>query len=222
MYVLVPVRVTVTVSRPVSVLRSFVQKVPGVFKMGFFSAIADFFVAVFRFILGVITSIVEWCREHPKAAACIFALIVAVFLTWWVTKDYTTKAVWKEANVKIDYLSGEVKKANEETKRRDEKITRIGTQSKTEQDLLLADITSLKERTNKIVSDYEKKVAVERAKNKHVTITNPATQKPIDVEVTPAGEIVCGRFSDSYVETINALVDEANSPIRLKSEGALK
>lgn len=169
-------------------------------------AIKEFFTMVFA----AIARVLKWIRENPKKFGVIVLVAVSIATTFYLTRWYTTTKVWKEANVVIEVLRKEVEKANAETKKRDEKIEKIEKLSKEESDLFEADLKASKERVKKLIADYEKKLQQERDNNTIIVVTDPNSKKPIEVEINKDGEVVCSRFHNTFVDTVNKLVDEAN------------
>lgn len=179
------------------------------------TAILGFFSAVFKFLLGLATAIIDWVREHPRAFLEIIVALVLALMVYGVTKGETTKKVWAEANKIIAAQKVEVDKANAETAKRDAKIKEIEEHSKAAAEELSRQLIESEQKAKGIVSDYEKKLAAERA-NYHVIYVKDKDGKDVSVTVDQQGSVMCDKFSQTFFDTVNGLVTNSNSPLGLK------
>jgi hypothetical protein len=170
--------------------------------------IALFFGKLLSGFLALLGNIWEWCCTHPKAAIAIVVLVLSVGLAWHFGGVHQAN---KDA-VQITALKGEIKKANDETLARNAHIKKIEADSKVSADALDKKLAETKTAMANIVRGYEKKLADEKKKNRTVTLKVPETGKSVEVEINPAGQVVCSRVHDATFEMINDLVREANRP----------
>lgn len=183
-------------------------------------AIGKFFSAVLQFLLGIVTGVINWVREHPREAFIVVLAVLALVASNIETYKWATKKAHEQDAKTISTLrdslakaNGEVDKANTETKKRDEKIKQIEGDSKaaagkTEEALKAAD-----DKAKTIVSEYEKKLKEERGKYKVIYVKDNAGND-VPVNIDPQGKVVCERFSETFMDTTNKLVDNANSSLK--------
>jgi hypothetical protein len=162
---------------------------------------------IYKMVCAVVAGFIKWCREHPKTAIAVFVLVVSNALMW----HYGRVHQFKKDAVQITALKTEIKKANDETIARNTKIVQLETDSKKIADDASKSISESKRRMNATVQNYEKRLIAEHNKNQTVKVLDPTTQKSLNVEINPAGQVVCDRLHDSYIETINELVKEVNT-----------
>jgi hypothetical protein len=178
-------------------------------------AIGKFFSAVLKFILGIFTGLLNWAREHPREAV-IVAVSVALLIAsnYWMHGWATARAHAEDAKV-IAALQGEVKKANDEAKARDDKIKRIESESKTTAQAMETALKEQKDKAQEIVSEYKEKLKLEKEKYKVIYVKDKdGTEVPVSVDNT--GAVMCTKFSQSFFEAVNKLVDNANAPLTLR------
>lgn len=189
-------------------------------------AIVKFFSAVVQFVLGAVTGLINWVREHPKTAFVIVLSVLLLACTAIESYKWGSKKAHEEDAKTIATLRstleeqrGEVQKANFETNARDAKIAMLEADSRTAAgrttDMLLESATNA---TN-IVTEYEKKLAEERKKYKVIYVKDPTSGKDVPINFDTTGRVVCDRFSDSFKEAANKLVDNAN---KLTKQGETK
>lgn len=167
-----------------------------------------FFKSLLSGFLTLVGKIWEWCCEHPKAAAAIVILAISVVLSFHMGGVHQAK---KDA-VQIEALNGTIKHYADEAKARNDHIKQVEDDSKAAADVADKKLTETKAAMADIVRGYEKKLADEKKKNKVIVVKVPETGKNVEVEVNPAGQVVCGRVHDATFDNINDLVREANRP----------
>lgn len=184
-------------------------------------AIGKFFSELFQLFLGACSALMKWVREHPKAAAVIvFTVILMILTNAWTYQWAQERAFAQDAKV-IASLRNEVEKANEEARARDEKIKRIETQSKAAADETDRALTEAKQASKQIVTEYEKKLAAER-KNYRVVYVKDKDGKDTPVNIDQQGAVICDKFSQTFSDTVNKLIDNANKPLNLKTSTEVK
>lgn len=173
-------------------------------------AIGKFFSAVLQFILGIFTGIIKWAHDHPREAIIVaISIVLLIASNVWMHR-------WTEATVKaedakvITALQAQVKAANDETAKRDAKIKEIETKSKAAADETDRALIEAKAKSKTIVSEYEKKLATER-KNYRVVYVKDKEGKDVSVNVDQQGSVICEKFSETFSDTVNKLIDNANS-----------
>jgi DNA polymerase sigma len=171
-----------------------------------FLAIAKFFSEIAKAILAFFTGLIKWCREHPKAAIAIVVLVLSNLLVW----HYAVQHQANKDNTQIVALKAEVKKANDETAARNAKIAQLETDSKAQAEDTTKKLAASKQAMVAIVADFQRKLLIEHKKIQIVKVLDPVTKKDTDVEFNQSGQVVCSRLHDSYTDTINGLVKEAN------------
>ena len=173
------------------------------------TAVLGFFSAVAQFLLGLMTGIINWCRANPKLAIAILILVISNAFAWHYGGVHQAK---KDA-VRITALVAEVKKANDETTARNTKISQLEKDSKTQAETTEKALADNKKQMAGIVDDFKKKLAQEKAKNRKITVVDPGTKKDVEVEINPAGQVVCSRLHDTFGETLNEMVKKANEKV---------
>lgn len=180
-------------------------------------AIGKFFSAVLKFVLGIFTGILNWAREHPREAVIVAIAVVALVASnWQMHKWATQKAHEKDAKTiatlrdSLAKANAEVEKANGETKARDAKIEKIEADSKTTAGKTEEALKDADKKAKDIVSEYEQKLREERKKYKVIYVKDDSG-KDVPINVDPQGKVICERFSETFLETTNKLVDNANS-----------
>jgi hypothetical protein len=181
--------------------------------MTMFLAIGKFFSELFQLLLGACSAVMKWAREHPRELVIVLVSIALILATAFYTHKWTEAKV-KAADAKvIAALQTQVEKANADTKARDEKIDRIEKQSKQDADTLQTKITDSKAKADAIVSDYKRKLDEEKQKYKVVYVKDKdGIETPVTVDTQ--GAVICDKFSNTFFDTVNSLVDNANAPIQ--------
>ena len=179
-----------------------------------FEIIFTLFSGVFKAIAAFFKIVFDWIAEHPVLTAVIVLLLVSNLLTYHFTAQHTRTVVEAESAKIIKSLTVEVEKANEEINARNEKIAGIEKDSKAAADKLEEDKKAQRAATNKIITDYEARLAKERAKSNIITYTPPQTlggpvTKPIEFKLI-GDEVACRRLYETYMLDVNQLVDVAN------------
>lgn len=155
-------------------------------------------------------SVLKWIREHPKT----FCSIVLLTIMCVVAFKFGEHVQEKEDNKIIFSLGVQVKKANEDAKARNEKITRIETESKANAQAITTELEESKKQMVAVMSDYERKLKIERA-NFKVIYVKDKDGKDVEVDLNPKGEVVCRNMPQTFVDTVNSMVQEANKPVIL-------
>lgn len=186
-----------------------------------FSAIASLFSAVVQAIVAVVNFFVDLVKEHPRATIALVVTCLVVFVTFKITHSYTEKRVWEVANVKIDKLKTALDKANKETEERNLKIASLVADSTTFAEDMAKRLETTNAALKQTVSKYEARLAAEKAKAKeggkigYVQVPGEVGP-PIEVQLQ-GREVIGTRFSDTFLTTVNELIDIANQPINLKT-----
>lgn len=165
-------------------------------------------------ILSFGKKVLAWAIDHP-------GIIIAVLVlagTNWYTYSHTKANVKAELEAiyqpQIKKLNSEVLEYNERITKQTAKIDTLEKQSLKDAEALIKSEDLRKTSIAAVVSQYETKVKALNLKVYKLTI--PATEvgaapKTYDIKIE-GGEVVCERFPSSYVETINQIIDQANSP----------
>lgn len=167
----------------------------------------------------------NWIKEHPRTTLAFTVAVVLMVVTFKLTVNYTEKKVWAEANIKISKLQTELDKANRETEARNLKIAKLESDSTTFAEDMAKRLEDANAQLRKTVGKYEARLSEEKAKAKEggriVYVNVPGDPgPPIEVEVRNR-EVVCSKFSDAFLNTVNEIIDIANQPINLKTSMTL-
>lgn len=189
-------------------------------------AIGKFFSSIVKFILGIVTAIIDWAREHPREAFIVALAVVALVASnVWTYRWSATKAHAKDAKTiatlrtSLGEANRQVDLANGETKKRDEKISRLEQESKTAADLADQELKRAQVEAQKILAEYDEKIKKERTKYETVIVKVPGYVKEIPVYIDKEGHVRCDRLSDTFMDQTNKLVDNVNSSLK---KGAAK
>lgn len=189
-------------------------------------AIVKFFSAVVQFVLGAVTGLLNWVREHPKTAFAIVLSVLVLVCTAIESYKWGAKKAHEEdaktiatLRATLEEQRGEVQKANFETNARDAKIAMLEAESKTSATNTQAMLLESAQNAVNIVTEYEKRLAEERKKYKVVYVKDPTSGKDVPINFDNTGRVVCDRFSESFREATNKLVDNAN---KLTKQGETK
>jgi ABC-type Na+ efflux pump permease subunit len=171
-------------------------------------AIGKFFSALLKILLGIATGLLNWARKHPRELVIVLVALALIIATAFGTHKWTKK---QEAKV-ITALQEQVTLANSEAKKRDEKIKRIEDDSKINADRLIGELRDSKAKSDEIVSEYEARLREER-KNYRIVYVKDKDGKETPVSIDKDGQVVCSRVSQTFFDSANKLVDNANKPL---------
>lgn len=182
-----------------------------------FTALGSLFSELIAGVLQALASIFKWIREHPKEFGLLVLGCVLIVATYFATSHYTEKKVRAELDAVIVKLQTEVNKANADAKARNEKIARIEKESKESADELEAELLASKKRTSDTIKDYEQKLKLEKGKTTTIYVPLPGKDnEEVEVALNDKNQVVCQRLPDAFVEQVNVIVKEVNTPIKLK------
>lgn len=145
----------------------------------------------------IFLQILSWLKNHYKPVIAIILLVTTFFFGWFESKSH-----WQTP------LLTEISKYKDERDKANAKIDQISNQAKQD----TKDLTATIEKANSTIDDLQSKYATERnRKQKIVYVTDPRdSNKKLPIEFNRNGDMICRRFSDTYLETLNAMVKEAN------------
>lgn len=165
-------------------------------------------------VVGLISGTFKFVTEHPRAALEIVVVVGTAVGSWYWTKERVAKEKDAFYQPIIQQYAGEIEALNTKVKDTEESSAKAAEEAQTKINDANAKIESL-------TGDYEAKLAEERARKKgriqtvYVPLPGVGTDgKPKEVEVTlENGEVVCRRLPETYKDTVNSMIREANKAI---------
>lgn len=166
-------------------------------------------------VVGFVSGTFKFVTEHPRAALEIVLVVGAAVGSWYWTKERVSKEKDAFYQPIIQQYAGEIEALNTKVKDVETSSEKAAAEAETRIGEANAEIERLK-------GDYEAKLAEERARKKgriqtvYVPIpgSTGADGKPKEAEVTfENGEVVCRRLPETYKDTVNSMIREANKAI---------
>lgn len=171
------------------------------------------FGGMFSKILDGLKWLLEMVVKYPKQAAAIVLVAVAAYFFYGWAYDRGASSRDKE----VAELKAKVATYEEQIRQQNVKIAKLETDSKAAADTNAAEVKTLNEKLGVMVTNYKLAVA-DAAKwkakyaNRDVVVVDHGG-KPIEVRIQD-NQVVCNRFYDEYVESVNTIVNEANKSMR--------
>lgn len=141
--------------------------------------------------------ILTWIKDHWKLVTGVILLATSFTFGWFESKDY-----WQKP------LMTEIKNYKDAQAKANAKIDQIQAQAKEDVKTLTKSIDT----ANSTIDDLSAKYKTEKEKKQKTIYVkdprDPTKNIPIDFNVN--GDQICKRFPDAYLETLNAMIKEAN------------
>lgn len=141
---------------------------------------------------------IKWAKENYKIAIALIIVIAAYGFGYFHSKDH-----WQSP------LLTKIEKYEKDQKDFNEKLDAISKEVATNLDSVKKDISDKNTQIDTLSTMYDQ----ERNKKPRTiyVVKDPRNDaKTVSVEFNTNGDQICNRFSDSYLETLNSMINEAN------------
>jgi hypothetical protein len=189
-------------------------------------AILEILINIKKFLTGILTSIFSWMREHPKMTLVIILLVLTNLGSSWYSYHWGFDRATTEDTKIIKAKDVLISKYEGDIKERDLKILEVEADSKEDADIATEIIANKIILLNKTKTEFTTKLNQEIAKRNasvsSVTVVSPETKNTVMVTLD-RDEVICSRFHDAFLDSINLMVKISNSGTNtIKLENGIK
>lgn len=176
--------------------------------------ILEIFSDIWKIITNMVKAVTGWVAENPKAAGLIALMVISNFATMYFTHKWTKEEVIESYTEIIKVKDAKISQYEQDVEQREAKVKQVEADSKVAADNAAAIIKAKDAEYALARTDYQRKLQaeIEKRKGETVIVTDPTTQSPINVTIDN-GEVICSRFHDAFLDSINSLISTANNPI---------
>lgn len=180
---------------------------------------------IWAIVTSAIKSGLDWVKENPKVAALLFLVLFTNFGTYFYTHKWTTEQVKAEYVDILAIKDAKINQFEKDIEQRETKLKEVEASSKSAADTAALLIAGKEAALNTAKNDFQRKLQIEidkRAKTPNTSIVVVSPQTNSKVVITLDGdEVICSRFHDAFLDSINEEVNIANSTPNLKESTSL-
>jgi len=164
----------------------------------------------------ILSTLVTVAKDHPKETMIVVLLIVTNVLSslWWYHNGIADQL--KKDQALLDEKTALIDKFEADVKARDTKVKQVEADSKIAADKAQAEISKRDKKYAQAKTEFERQLAEEIAKRGHgpgsTTVVSPETGNKVVVTLEK-DEVICSRFHDSFLDSINSMVGTTNESV---------